>query len=223
MTIGIAHLRKEIVILAADGRECRETDREILSDEKNKIIQISPQVAMIGVGVSNVIEMTSQILDSKYDGSETVERTCEDIDSSLASGWERVLENYPDSEYLRSPRAHVTFLIGGICQGQAFITSITRQMNSGNSYSIITAENDSEAFLVGCNNRAHAWADFDFQRIRDRVEKPPPKNKEEETELIIDSAVRTIKHAQTTDDLIGGMIRYAVIEKNKPFSVRTHS
>ncbi len=222
MTIGIAHLRKKVVILAADGRECRETDREILSDEKNKIIQVSPHVAMVGVGVSNVIEVTSQILDSKHNATETAEETCEVIDSSLEAAWERVLDDHPDSEYLRSPRAHVTLLVGGICQGQTFITSITRQMDVGNPYTTKTAESDSEVFLVECNHRAHAWSNFQFQRTRDSVEKPSPKNHEEETELIIDSAVRVIRHAETTDDLIGGMIRYVVIEEGKPISIQRH-
>jgi len=214
MTIGIATISPDAVILVADGRERFVKKGTIVTDEKNKIINIQNTFALIPVGVSEITEYATKFIKLNYKSHFNAEQICSLIDLSLKTAWNKKVASFPEDIDLESSNIHASFLVAGFVNTQPFISGIARKHNSYQPYYIA---NEPIQFLIACNNQSKAAEFYDNQLCQNLGDDDILDKLKNVNDLILKCGYNTAKFMENFDESIGGKIQYAIIQSNKSF------
>ena len=214
MTIGIATISPNAVILVADGREKYLKKGTIVTDQKNKIINIRNTFALIPTGVSEITEHAIKFIKLKYKLNFNIQQICSLIDSGLKIAWDKKVDLFPEDIDLENSKVHASFLVGGIVNSQPFITGITRKHNSSQPYNIA---NQLMQFLIACSNQNKAADFYDLQLSQHLSDAEKLNELVDINKVIVKCGFNTAKFMEKFDSTIGGKIRYAIIQPNKSY------
>ena len=205
MTLGIVTTLSDSVLFVADGRERHAIQGDINTDDKNKFLSIGRgNVGLIGIGVAEVTEFAEGIL-RRSTLEMDITQVCREVQRALAAGWEDVLPRMPASINLQDRKIHATFLIGGVIDGQPFVTSIPSLPFSSPAFPIFC---EAFAFVANIERAANLY----HEGLAKTLGEDPSG-----TEPILDVlklGEQIIRHTEAFDCYVGGTVRFSQVDQS---------
>lgn len=219
MSIGIALIVPDGVILVADGRRSRPQSSNlnpVVEDNTDKVVSLTEHVYAIPFGVAQATDLATMSLKASIKHNSSPEHIRCETDASVELGWNQLIRALASDVDVNHPTMRAALIVGGISQDDTFI-SASMQGTGVNQPPVLIK--DSFQFIV-LGGEQHQ-ADTHFAQQLKGIGKHQwslsegPHNKC--TRKILQSANNTIRHIAELDPTIGGAVRYAIIRKG--FSV----
>ncbi|MGI8544946.1 MAG: hypothetical protein ACR2MD_15915 [Aridibacter sp.] len=215
MSIGITYTLEDRVLLITDSRRIYnfDSDNERIDDDAEKIHNISPQIAAIGVGIEQGIEIALNTLKVSIDENSSIDRISNALMASIEVGL-KGLEYLVTSDIdINTSYFKVGLLIGGVAENRLFTMGLTRSVKSKNKpvirvgkYEGLTIGMDnlkiSDQFTLNVDNLFAAHKHSNGQ-----------DNQVFLTEKIIKSTETIIKEVAKENEMISDKITHTIIYK----------
>jgi hypothetical protein len=220
MTIGIAICLEDEILLFADGRhlDAYREDEPVKTDTANKIVRLSTSdqvgIALISFGVTHVTNLAIHILEqllplTNFHLGSTPEDICRIIDSAISGAWTAITPCFASNIDLTRNDHVAAFVIGGYVLKTPFVgvTIRTHERGIGFQYSTKTDVN-----IVLSQDKERSRQIF----LKNRSLEPAlsgiiAATKSEIREAYKRSAVKTIREVASSDQSVGGTIRYSIM------------
>jgi hypothetical protein len=212
VTLGIIVPFPDGVLFVADGRQVNlyATGEPVVSDELEKIHQITPDVALISFGVSGVTGHFLETLRQNYPIPHVrIGATPEDIANNIDLLLERIWQHVtlPEGTDLTSPSVVAGFGFGGLASGVPFVGTAIRAQRGRIAFEV-SADQRARAVIggVGCDARQIY---LENERRELNLHDQIPGNTEPTVYALIRGAAHTVREVRRHDPSVGGTIQYA--------------
>lgn len=219
MSIGIALIVPDGVILVADGRRTYPQSEDPHTGVENnidKIVPLNESVFVIPFGVVQVTDPAIETLEKSSKYKSSPELIKDETDKSVDKAWSDFLKALAADVDINHPTMRAALIIGGISQDEAFVTASLYGTGINQTpllikdclkFIILGGEQHQASFHFAQQIQAimniHPWQPFEG-----------PHNKC--TRQIIEAAQNTIRYIAAFDSSIGGTVRYSIIRKGFP-------
>ena len=216
LTIGIALIVPDGVILVADGRQSHPQSSEPnagIEDNIDKVVPLTEHVYAITFGIVQATNSATMSLKASLKHDLSPEHMRCEIDASIKLSWNQLLGELASDVDVNHPSMRAALIVGGISHDETFI-SASLQGTGVNQPPLLIK--DSFQFIVLGGEQQQAKDHF-AQQLEDIVRNHSWSFSEGPhnvfTRKIIQGANNTIQHIAELDPTIGGAVRYAVIRK----------
>jgi hypothetical protein len=219
MSIGIAVLLPDSIILVADGRMRRfdAPGQPIISDDVNKIVLIGQSFALVTCGVSQITDPAAKQLECDLQPQHPLNEVLDLVSLRLEEAWNVHAPHFPPALDLTDPHINATLLMGGLAADREFIGSVQHYYLGKRPTQVATLSNSLQ-FVTVCAEQQVA-GDYLEARL---IEKLAYAGSEQRVGLMIEAAAETIRFMETRDSSIGGTIRYLILRRGMLPEVGIH-
>jgi hypothetical protein len=132
MSIGITYTLQDRILIIADTRQIEgySTENESIINDTDKIYDISHQIAAIGVGIRQGIEIAANTLKVSVDENSTLDRISDALAASIEVGWKGLKQIVTADVNINAPYFKLGLLIGGVAEDQLFTMGVVRSYKS---------------------------------------------------------------------------------------------
>ncbi len=219
MSIGIAVLLPDSIVLVADGRMRRfdAPGQPIIADDVNKIVLIGQSFALVTCGVGQITDPAAKQLEYDLHPHHAVNEVLDLVSLRLEEAWNLHAPHFPPALDLTDPHINATFLIGGLAADREFIGSVQHH-DLGKRPGQVAMLSDALQFVTICVEQQVAGDYFEARLIQ----KLAYAESEQRVGLMIEAAAETIRFMETRDLSIGGTIRYLLLRRGMLPDVGIH-
>lgn len=221
MTIGIGITLDDGVLLVADGRYTYPDGRPTV-DNFDKFEPVTTSIRAIAFGeraaTSIALQRLRQDLLNQHDevSPEEVRRRVTDY---LETSWNNLVDKLGEEEVLQREDMQAALLVGGLSANIPFITVARftvdrkRGLTSKPEDLLVTTSSDS-IVLGGEKQEADVHFGIEAQRAFEQHSASPGEGLENDlVSALLNLAATTIRMVETSDETVGGTIRYMCIRR----------
>lgn len=219
MTLGIAMTLSDRALLVVDGRQTRPMIAGAPpNDNVNKIHRVAENVAAISVGVVQATDIALRLLGSLLPTAFTLDEVCLHVDSSVSAGWRYLMTNLAPDVNRNHPKMRAALIVGGLVGNEPFIAGAidrpdgrdpaTTRTDKFNYYMVGGEEQRAQDFFV---TKA-------VEAVRNFETKPGTGIVNDLVTALLNGAKETIRFVEAQEPDVGGIIHYAIIRKNLPYT-----
>ena len=219
MTLGIAMTLTDGVLLVVDGRLTWPMIAGAPpNDNVNKIHRLAENVAAISFGVVQATDIALHQLESLLPSAFSIDEVRLHVDSSVSAGWRYLMTHLAPDVDRNHPKMRAALIVGGLVGNQPFIAGAIDRPDGRDP--AITRTDKFNFYMLG-GEEQHArdfFATKAGEAVRNFETKQGTGIVNGLVNALINSAKETIRFVEAQEPDVGGIIHYAVIRKNFPYT-----
>lgn len=219
MTIGIAITLTDGVLFVADGRLTRPMGTGApLNDSVNKIHRLAENMSAISFGISLATRAALGQLVLALPKASSLDDVQSYVDNSSIAGWRDLMADLSPEVDINHPTMRSALVVGGILGDQPFIMGVLERpdgrvpasttTNEFNFYVLGGEDQDAQGFFT--HRVSKVLADYQANSgvgVMNNL-----------VSGLLNSAEETIRFVEKEDSSVGGIIHYAIIRRNFPYT-----
>lgn len=223
MSLGIALMLEDMIFLVSDGRETTlDMSAPTYFDDKNKIVLLEPSVAIMSLGLTQLTEYSLKNVLSNYSPEYSYEKFLSLLQVALEAGWRNTL--FLEGTDFNASFMQSSFMTGGFIGDRRFIAQFTYNKYGRVSSQVIDTPVIETPMSLICGQGQNLADDIFYRNLIEELKSWHLElGFEDRNKRIIKAAADTIEFISTKENMVGGTIRYVILERGKPFKTDVYS